>query len=98
MFTRLRTPANSNKATVGKFIGGGTLDSGLYRTKSYKGHWARLVEHRRTATVGAANSRAFCWKSPRRCRVQVLDSSICEGTLQSVFNSAKVGDIVDHFA
>ena len=28
----------------------------------------------------------------------MLDSSICEGTLQSVFNSAKVGDNVDHFA
>ena len=38
MFTRLRTPENSNKATVRKFIGGGTLDSGLYRTKSCKGH------------------------------------------------------------
>ena len=34
MFTRLRTPGNSNKATVRKFIGGGTLDSGLYQTKS----------------------------------------------------------------
>ena len=38
MFTRLRTPGNSNKTTVRKFIGGGTLDSGLYRTKSCKGH------------------------------------------------------------
>ena len=38
MFTRLRIPGNSNKATVKKFIGGGTLDSGLYRTKSCKGH------------------------------------------------------------
>ena len=38
MFTRLRTPGNSNKATVRKFIGGGALDSGLYRTKSCKGH------------------------------------------------------------
>ena len=28
----------------------------------------------------------------------MLDSSICEGTHQSVFNSAKVGDTVDHFA
>ena len=38
MFTRLKTPGNSNKATVTKFIGGGTLDSGLYWTKSCKGH------------------------------------------------------------
>ena len=38
MFTRLRTPGNSNKATVRKFIGGSTLDSGLYQTKSCKGH------------------------------------------------------------
>ena len=27
-----------NKATVRKFIGSGTLDSGLYRTKSCKGY------------------------------------------------------------
>ena len=51
MFTRLRTPGNSNKATVRKFIGGGTLDSGLYRTKSCKGHPPITVEHRRTVTV-----------------------------------------------
>ena len=38
MFTRLRTPGNSNKATVRKFIGGGTLNSKLYWTKSCKGH------------------------------------------------------------
>ncbi len=66
-FTRLRTPGNSNKATVRKFIGGGTLDSGMYRTKVVKD--TRLVEpwHRRMVNVGVANSRAFCWKSPRRC-------------------------------
>ena len=65
MFTGLGTPGNSNKATVRKFIGGGTLDSGLYRTKGCKGH-----PPSRAQTNGyrwSGELRAFCWKSPRQC-------------------------------